>query len=161
MKSIMILRHAEAALNSKIDHNRSLTIKGEKDSNKIGQYIESINHIPQLVITSSANRALSTAKNVISAGKWGSNLNIESSIYGGKPDYLLSLLSKQKNEYDIICLIGHEPNFSTFIAKITDNIYRPLRTASIVLINLDIVKWENIQFGMGTLSWHIEPKLLK
>ena len=160
MKSVIILRHAQAALTTSIDHNRILTVQGQEDSSKVGKYILDINSIPDLVITSSAIRALSTAENAISGGKWNSKLIIDSKIYGGSPDYLLSLLADQDNKYESICLVGHEPNFSNFIYKST-NKYVALKTCSIGIMNFNINKWEDINLGNGILSWLINPESLK
>jgi phosphohistidine phosphatase len=160
MKQVCILRHAEASLKSKTDHDRPLTFKGKKDSLNIGKHILDINCIPDLVITSSAIRALSTAKNTISGGKWNSELIVDSKIYGGSPDYLLFLLAKQDNKYESICLVGHEPNFSNFIYMST-NKYVTLKTCSIGIINFNINKWDDITLDNVILSWLINPKSLK
>jgi len=162
MKKVLVLRHGKAENIGGIqDHDRELHPLGVSDSKLIGIYIAEINTIPDLVISSSAIRAHSTAKNVINAGSWHSKLVVNPSIYGGRPEYLLYLLAEQSEKYNSVCLVGHEPNFSTFIALSTDNIYRPFGTANIALIEFSIDKWSDIKFGEGILSWLISPKSLK
>ena len=162
MKKVLVLRHGRAENISNIqDHDRELHADGDFDSKLIGKHIAEINSIPNLVISSSATRAHSTAKNAINAGSWNSKLVIDPSIYGGRPDYLLYLLAEQSEEYKSICLVGHEPNFSAFIALSTDKIYRPLKTANIALIDFNVNNWCDIKFGDGILSWLISPELLK
>ena len=162
MKKVLVLRHAKAENACRIqDHDRELHPLGVSDSKLIGKYIASINSIPNLVISSSAIRAHSTAKNVINAGSWQSKLLVNPSIYGGKPEYLLYLLAEQSDQYESVCLVGHEPNFSQFISLSTDEIYRPFGTANIALIDFNIDTWSDIKFGEGILSWLISPKSLK
>ncbi len=162
MKKILVLRHATAEYKQNtIDHDRKLTSSGYCDSKIIGKYLAKINNIPDLVITSSAIRALSTAQNAMSSGSWKSTLKINPTIYGGGPKSLLYLLAEQNDKYNSICLVGHEPNFSAFIAEMTDGIYRVLETCNIALIELKINSWSEIQFNKGILSWLIKPESLK
>ena len=45
---------------------------------------------------------------------------IEKLIYGGSVNTLISLLNKQNDRHNTICLVGHEPIFSSFVEKITN-----------------------------------------
>ena len=77
MKKVLVLRHGNAENADGIqDHDRKLHPLGVSDSKLIGKYIAGINSIPDLVISSSAIRAHSTAKNVINGGAWQSKLII-------------------------------------------------------------------------------------
>ena len=140
-----------------IDHDRPLTNQGIKDSKKMGIFLKSKKSIPNLVLTSSALRAYSTATLAIKSGNWNSELIIEPKIYGGSPAILVNLINNQNDKYKNICLVGHEPNLSNFIAHSINKSYINFSEASMVKINFKVNKWVDIVFGFGNLDWHVKP----
>ena len=56
---------------------------------------------------------------------------------------------------------GHDPNFSMFISRATNDNYVHFTTANMAKINFDAQEWSRIFFGDGTLEWHQKPKELK
>ena len=162
MKSILLFRHGEAdtGFNYNSDHERPLTLLGISEAEKVGAYLANINKIPDLVISSSANRANTTANKAIKAGKWKCHKIIEKAIYGGSPDYLLNLAKYQNDKYNFIAFVGHEPNFSMFIEQSTSMNYVSFPTAAVACISFDVDIWNNIEFGFGRLDFLTTPKEL-
>ena len=164
MKSIIIFRHGSTndAIEYQRDYDRALTPRGIKDAQKMGRYLLGKNSNPDLVLSSSAVRARQTAEAAHAAGEWKSKFFLEPKIYGGSPYFLLDLIKQQDDNYDSICLVGHEPNFSNFIAKTTNaNTYINFSTASMAKINFNIKEWARIDFEIGTLDWLTHPKDIK
>ena len=162
MKSIILFRHGESDFNLDFnqDHERPLTLSGIKDVGKMGKYLAQKNELPNLVISSTAVRAKTTAEIAMDIGKWPCNIVLESKIYGGKPKFLLNLIQNQDNKLLSICLVGHEPNFSRFIAESTDSDYLQFPTATMAKINFDVNSWKKITMGFGNLIWIVSPKEL-
>ena len=69
--------------------------KGNKSIQAI-LYLAKINEIPDLIISSSALRALQTMENAISAGKWESKIKVEKEIYHASVSSLIDLIKKLK-----------------------------------------------------------------
>ena len=67
-------------------------------------------------------------------------------------------LQKQNDQYNSICIVGHEPKFSNFIdlSVNSENTYFP--TATMAKIIFETTKWNLIEFGFGNLKWLISPK---
>ena len=62
MKTLYLTRHAKSSWEEEvIDHQRPLSKKGEKDIIKVSKYVASNFKKPDLIISSDANRALTTA----------------------------------------------------------------------------------------------------
>ena len=59
---------------------------------KMGIYLASIKSIPDLIISSTALRAKTTAKLADKEGKWNSGFKLESGIYGGNPLFIIKLI---------------------------------------------------------------------
>ena len=163
MKTIIIFRHGKSDWKTDYgsDHSRPLAPRGINASKKMGKYLSQRNKIPDMVISSTAVRARTTAENAIQSGKWNCPLELEQGIYGGDTFFLLNLVKSQNINISSICLEGHEPNFSDFIAYATDTAHQFFPTAAMAKIDFDVQSWEEITLGFGILDWLVRPKELK
>ena len=158
MKSIILFRHCKTeCLDLGRDHDRPLTSTGILDAREMGLYLAEKNEVPDLMISSTAIRAKTTALSAIAEGKWDCNFEINTGIYGGDLLYLLNLSKKQNNSISLICLVGHEPHFSNFLSRLTTNTYQHFSKGSMARIDFDIEKWVDISLGLGKLIWKVEP----
>ena len=159
MRSIIIFRHGKSDWDAKYDrdHYRPLSKRGIKASKKMGQHLNKIHQIPEIVISSSAIRAKNTAKLAMEYGNWSSKFFIETKIYGGTSETLLSIIHSTEDKYGSICFVGHEPTCSSFISLCTYHSQR-FTTASMAKINFKTNSWGEIKFGSGILEWIKSPK---
>ena len=163
MKSVILFRHGKSDWHAPYgnDHERPLAKRGVEAAMKMGKFLFEKNQVPELVISSTAVRAKATVELAIDSAKWTSKLVLERGIYGGSPDFLLELIHSQDDVYNSICLVGHEPNFSFFISRASNQDYIHFTTANMAKINFDINMWSKLQFGNGILEWHQKPKDIK
>ena len=159
MKCIILFRHGRSESGHfGLDHDRPLASSGISDVKRMGLYLSNINQLPDLVISSTALRAKTTAVTAIDAGKWPCSIEFDSGIYGGDAFSLLTLANRQDNSYSSICIVGHEPNFSNFIVQLTGDVHKPFYKCSLARISIDVEKWEDITTGIGRLDWMVQPK---
>ncbi len=158
MKSIILFRHGDSnwGYNSS-DFDRPLTETGILESKKMGIFLKK-RSMPDLVISSSANRAKTTSQLAISSGHWECPILFERKIYGGSPSFLIKLINKQDNNFTSICLVGHEPNFSKFIEQTTNSDYINFSTAAMAKVDFEVSLWDEISYNIGALDWLISPK---
>ena len=162
MKSVILFRHGNASFDRMFlnDHERTLEKQGVKDAEKMGECLFQKNEIPDLVISSTATRAQSTAEAAMKKGKWKCPIIFNKIIYSGSTNDLLILIKEQNDKYDSICMVGHEPKFSNFVDLSTNKEHTYFSTATIAKIDFNIPKWSLIEFGFGNLDWLISPKEL-
>ena len=163
MKSVILFRHGKSDWNASYstDHDRPLNSRGIKAAKKMGQYLLVKDQIPDLIISSTAVRAKTTAQLAMESANWQSKFILERGIYGGSPKYLLDLVHSQDDQYTSLCLVGHEPNFSSFISQATGHGYLDFTTANMAKVNFHVDKWTKVEFLKGKLEWHQQPKNLK
>ena len=80
MKSVLLFRHGQAGWKNHVfgkDYDKPLTPIGIKDAEKMGAYLSKINNTPDLIISSTANRAKTTMELAYKAGAWESIINFE------------------------------------------------------------------------------------
>ena len=157
--SIIIFRHGKSDWDAVYDkdHNRPLSKKGKNASKKMGKYLVEINQIPDIVISSSALRAKSTAEIAMNSGSWQSHFLIEDRIYGRSSNFLLELTLMLDNSHKSVCFVGHEPTCSSFISLCTFHSQK-FKTGSMAKIDYKKSDWSKIKFGEGSLDWIKSPK---
>ena len=157
--SIIIFRHGKSDWNAVYgkDHDRPLSKRGINASKKMGIFLKKKAQIPDIVISSSALRAKTTAELAIKAGDWNSNFYVDKKMYGRSSDFLIELAKLIDDKHQNICFVGHEPTCSSFISRSTFHSAR-FKTASMAKINLCLKSWSEIEFGIGILDWLISPK---
>ena len=162
MKSIILFRHAKSDWDATYssDHQRPINQRGIKASKLMGSYLAKINEIPDLIISSSALRALQTMENAISAGKWESKITVKKEVYHASVSTLIHLIKRTKNIYSNICIIGHEPTFSYFLKSITNETVFKFPTATMAKIVLKVESWNNLDNKSSKLLWIRKPKEL-
>ena len=158
-RSIIIFRHGKSDWNASYDkdHNRPLSKKGINASKKMGQYLSDIKQVPDIVISSSATRAKSTATLAIKSGNWSSHFLIDDRIYGRSSNFLLELIHLLDNSNKLVCFVGHEPTCSSFISLCTFHSQK-FKTGSMAKIDYKKSTWDKIKFGEGSLDWIKAPK---
>ena len=105
--SIIIFRHGKSDWNAVYGkaHDRPLSKSGVNAAKKMGIFLREKDQIPDIVISSSALRAKSTAELAIKAGNWSSNFYIDERIYGRSSDFLLQFCSFLESLLDYFSLI--------------------------------------------------------
>ena len=144
-KLLLILRHAKSSweFEELSDHDRPLNNRGRRDAPLMGRKLLKEQLVPQIIISSSAVRAHSTAKKVAKACGYEDEILINPALYGsGYSDYL-NVLTNQEDKHDIIMLVGHNPISEQLVEVLTGEIVT-MPTCAIACISLPITSWKQI-----------------
>jgi phosphohistidine phosphatase len=125
------------------DHDRPLNNRGKLDAPRIGRKLLKEGLIPQLIISSSAVRAYSTAQKVAKACAYDGEIIVDSSLYAsGYPKYL-NALKNQNDNYDMIMLVGHNPHSEQLLEILTGKMIN-MPTCSVACVRLNIRTWKDV-----------------
>ena len=160
MKSIILFRHGKSDWYSNYsrDLNRPLNERGKKSAKMMGNYLATINEIPEKIICSTSLRTKSTAFLAIKKGNWNSQLELNENIYNSSKAIFFSIIKKQSPTIKKICIVGHEPSLSSFINQTTNSRIMKFPTAAMARIDFVSDIWEKINFMNGKLIWLKKPK---
>ncbi|HLJ02621.1 MAG TPA: histidine phosphatase family protein [Solirubrobacteraceae bacterium] len=113
-RRLYLLRHAKSSWSDPglADHDRPLAPRGRRAAILIGEHLRSAQIAPQLVLCSSACRAVETLEYLRLAGK----VEVEPELYGASPDELLDRLRVLPDELGAVMLIGHNPSIQELAA---------------------------------------------
>ena len=113
-----MLRHAKAVADSPDgdDHSRPLTKRGRRQAEAAGHFLADARaagtDVPQLVLSSSAARALQTAEIVLAAAGSEVTLEVESGLYRADVDDVIECLRRVEDEVSSVMVVGHNPTFA-------------------------------------------------
>ena len=154
MKTLFIVRHAKAEHGNNIkDFDRALEDSGKIDAATMAKRLFEVVHNPDLLLTSSAKRALQTAEIFADEFKIPrQKIRQEKEIYDAFDTkdlvYLIKMLSNQLNT---VFLFGHNPTISGLANYCTDVPQHDLPTCSIARIEADIKAWS--EFDKKNAVW--------
>ena len=161
MKYLFLTRHAKSSWSNSglTDIDRPLNKRGKRAAPFMGRLIVDKGEKPELLISSPANRALSTAKIFGEAmGLVENDIIIDRTIYGADPKQLLELVQDQVDLYKSIMLFGHNPTFTFFVNLLTGSNIINVVTCGVVRIDFEFSSWTDIDFGSGRLAYYEYPK---
>lgn len=161
MKNLFLTRHAKSSWNNPglADIDRPLNERGKKAAPFMGKLIVDKGEKPELLISSPANRALSTARAFGEVmGLVENDIIVNRAIYGAGAQQLLELVQNQDDLHKSIMLFGHNPTFTSFINMLTGSNIMNVVTCGVVRINFEYSSWIDIDFGSGRLVYYEYPK---
>ena len=163
MKNLLLLRHAKSdwGVYYETDHDRPLSPRGKSAARLIGSYLASVGPLPEVILTSSALRAKTTAEMAKESGSWPSSIVSSRDLYGAEPESILHLLQQQEDSIETLMLVGHNPTWESLAHLLIGGGSLRFPTGALARIKFAATGWLEISFGQGTLSWLVTPKQLK
>jgi phosphohistidine phosphatase len=160
MKKIVLLRHAKSSWDdfSIRDHDRPLAPRGWRDMPIMANRLKAKQIIPDLILSSSALRAIQTAEIIIQKlGLRKSTLVLEEKLYHASASEILNQLRSRSNKVKTLFLIGHNPGFNGLIALLGGDIDN-LPTSGQFGFTAHIDSWEQLN-STNAKTWYIDyPK---
>lgn len=161
MKTIYLVRHAKSSWDfpNLSDFDRPLNKRGKSNAPEMGKRLKKMKIIPDLLLASPANRALSTAVAIADAiGYPNDKIKTDEDIYHAGETQLLSIINNVKNEVGQLMLFGHNPGF-TDLANILGNEWIDnVPTCGVVCLEFDVELWSEISPKTGTIKFFDYPK---
>ena len=161
MKSLYLNRHAKSSWENPglSDYDRPLNKRGIRDAPLMGKILSDKVKAPQVIYSSPANRAISTAFQIASYfGYDEQNIISDQRIYEAVVSDLMKIINSTSNEYDTIMFFGHNPTFTMASNYLSDKYIDNLPTCGFVRIDFDLDSWSDIEGNTGKLILFEYPK---
>lgn len=163
MKTLYIIRHAKSSWEDpdKDDFDRPLNDRGKRDAPRMGKRLKEKGITPDLMLTSPAKRAFSTARRIGKVLKYSKdNIKMDKKLYHADEETILSVVRELKDKHEAVMVFGHNPGLTDFINSFQtgeldiDN----LPTCGIVAFELNISSWKDVAWGKGRIMFFDYPK---
>ena len=159
MLNLMLMRHGKSDWHAGAldDHSRPLSNRGVRSAERMGQVLRDLALVPDIVVTSTATRARSTAEIARISGGWSSRLILADELYGASVDTTLQSAETHAGNATRVMLVGHQPTWSMAVQPLTGGT-ADIRTATVADIEIHATSWEGLPSARGTLSSLLQPR---
>ena len=125
----------------------------------MGKILQEKGVLPQLLISSPALRAYTTAKEIAKSITYPEeNIRIQDSIYEANPETMLRLIQDLDDNYQSVMLFGHNPTF-TELANLFSEVYiENIPTCGILCVLFDVSTWSAATPQTAQVLWFDYPK---
>ena len=149
MKELLFLRHAKSFWGWSLeDHDRPLQPKGIKAITTVSKYWKSTFQSMEVVYSSPANRALTTAVLMLRHVHIPyDRLELVESLYTFESEKVLRFISSLSDLHKRVMIVGHNPAFSSAASHLSRDVLPELKTADWVKLSFPQQSWKNIQSG--------------
>ena len=161
MKNVYFIRHAKSSWEdpSLSDIQRPLNKRGLRDAPFMAKMLKNKNVKADLIISSPANRALTTARYF--AGEMNipdDAISVNNIIYGAYPEDVIRLIRNLDDGISTVLVFGHNPTFTSLVNRFTEDYIANVPTCGIVKIEAPIHSWSKFGGETSVQSEFYYPK---
>lgn len=157
MKTLYILRHAQKNMSSpdQYDYDIELSEQGLKDSEAIGEKLKEKGVKPDLIVSSPAIRARTTAEIVAKKIGFRKNVMYNEVIYQAFLNEIVESITYTFDNIDTMMIVGHNPSL-TALAISFAGYKEELKMANALRIDFDCDSWTSIDKSNAKLVEEFE-----
>lgn len=161
MKELLILRHAKSSWREADldDHDRPLNARGERDAPRMGALIRERDIVPEIVVSSTAVRACTTARIVAASCGFEGEVLLARELYLASPETYLHILAQSAGAARRAMVVGHNPGIEELVTRLTGAEER-MPTAALARVRLPLEDWRSVGDARGELADLWRPKEL-
>jgi phosphohistidine phosphatase len=133
------MRHAKSSWRdpSLDDHERPLNGRGRRAAPQMGALLAALGLVPSRVYSSTATRAVETAREVLRASGFDGPLIITRRLYLAEPGTFYDLLTEVEPGTESVLFVAHNPGISELLAELTGE-QRDMPTAALACVDVDV-----------------------
>jgi phosphohistidine phosphatase len=161
MKNLFLVRHAKSSWKHKdlSDLERPLSSRGRRDAPFMGKLLSRQKINPDVMLTSPAARAVSTAKYFCDEmNTLFEKVKIIPGLYMPEPDEILNVIEGLDSTINSAMIFSHNPGITDLYNQLSDEMIENIPTCGIAAIEFDEDSWNDLKDKTGHLLFFEYPK---
>ncbi|RSK46250.1 SixA phosphatase family protein [Hymenobacter perfusus] len=161
MKTLYLMRHAKSSwsFDDLSDQQRPLNDRGRDDAPLMGQALTKRNTKLDLLVSSPAVRALSTAALVAHELEYPADkIEVVEAIYEATVPDLLAVVRQLPDTADSVLLVGHNNTLTDFANLLSPSEIPEMPTAAIVCLKFSTDQWARVDRANAEYYFFDKPK---
>ena len=161
MKTLYLVRHAKSSWKyPKLDDfERPLNKRGRRNAPFMGAVLKELKVAPDLVLSSPANRAATTARTIADHIDYPlDNIQYSEIIYSFSENALIHVIRQIDDKIKAATVVGHNPALTDLANSIGDAAISNIPTCGVCCVNLNILSWTEFGDQRGKLEFFEFPK---
>jgi phosphohistidine phosphatase len=162
MKTILLLRHGHSETDDRLpDLERPLSAQGRRDVRRLGGLLRRLGLEPDLVVSSTARRALETAELAAAGCGCAGKVRAEPRLYEAEADGYLQVLRGLPARSRCVLLVGHNPAIRQAAAALLGCPPEGLRfvPAALACLEAQAENWAALRPGSFAILWLASPEM--
>lgn len=172
MKRLLLLRHAktEPVCAEIEDHERELLARGRLDAPAIGAYLTIKKYLPDLILASTARRAVETVELLIEKLPRKQTIEYFDRLYLAGSREMLAVIRAARATVTTLLVVGHNPGMEQLATLLSrqpvkrkerdrfDLIEEKFPTCALAVLDFDVARWRDVAPGRGELIDFVRPR---
>lgn len=161
---LYLVRHAKSdwSVPGQSDFDRGLNKRGLFDAPMMGKILKELHVNPDLIISSPALRARTTAEYIAEQlGYSLEKIKYDDEIYEASPRTLLRLVNNMDDKFKNVMLFGHNPTFTYLAEFLSKEQIDNIPTSGVVKLHFEYDSWSMVTEGSAEMVWFEYPKKYK
>ena len=147
MKTLSLVRHAKSSWKDPglPDHMRPLNKRGRRDAPMMGRRLAEQGALVELIISSSAARAVQTAEAIAEELEYPwDGIVTDDDLYHADAAEMLEVVERQDDWIDHLMVIGHNPGLTDLTHTLSRLELENVPTCGIVTLSYEVARWVEI-----------------
>jgi len=160
---LYIVRHAKAEERGTFmdDHSRDLLPEGFIAAARMGRFLHDEHHLPDHIISSTANRARDTAKAMAEQlAVDADRIYFDDALFNGGPKAYLAAVNALPDTLQAVMIVGHNPDVSYFAEYLTHEDVGNMSKGAVIAVAFENLSWAGVSGRTGTIVLNKSPKAL-
>jgi phosphohistidine phosphatase len=148
-KTLILVRHAKSSWGEVDLHDmeRPLADRGKRDAPMMGKRLAKQKVKPDLILSSPARRALTTAEIIANElGYKAKDIVVDERLYATEPEILLAVIGELGDKLQCVMIFGHNPELAELAHHLSSEISQ-MPTCAVAEFTFESKSWSTI----GTL----------
>ena len=162
MKSLLLVRHAKSSWDSPSlqDFDRPLNDRGNRDAENMAHRLINRKTDIDVFVTSTAMRALNTAKYFIKAYNAKKEHVIElADLYHASPGVMYNVIRQLSDDFKTAALFSHNPGITEMVNTLEVAKLDNMPTCGVFAVRADVEKWADFKDAPKQFWFFDYPKL--
>jgi phosphohistidine phosphatase len=145
-RTLFLVRHAKSSWDDVAlpDKERPLADRGKRDAPMMGKRLAKHQVKPDLILSSPARRALSTAEIFARELDYkAEDIVVDGRLYATEAETLLGVIAELSDELTCVMLFGHNPEFADLAHRLSNDV-APMPTCAVAQFTFESKSWSAI-----------------
>lgn len=161
MKKLIVIRHAKSSwdIPDLDDIERPLNKRGKKNAPEMGRRISERGIMPDLIISSPAKRALSTARRIAEELHFPKKAIVQEPIfYHDTMKDMIAVINAIPTDVNTLMVFGHNPMLTDMVNYLTGSDIFNIPTCGVAEMHFYLTDWAQVNKAKGKLTFFDYPK---
>lgn len=161
MKKLLLVRHAKSSWDypGLTDFERPLNKRGHRDAPFMGNVLKEKESVPNLIISSPATRAITTARYFAEGMDYPlEKISTDERLYDAGYRDISNVISDVDDVVNCLMIVSHNPGLTETADHLTGKYIDNIVTSAIFCIDFDTDSWSQISKKNANIGFYEYPK---